>query len=290
MKTDPTFFWLPAILLFGTLSQANTGSLQNSAAELTQLRKQIIRLEERIGQERDSEKNARRRVLTIQKLQRLQILEKSLGQKRLLQLERALLDLSEKKNNLSKGMEVQKGSIFQSLRSIEITYREEMIEKLSTLDLGEQEKIEAPRRRTLAKLIERGVQTIKTLQADSLETAKLQSKIEQEKSDLSYLFQDLKEQEKVLELNRLMEVELLKKNRDDRISQLETYRKLKSSQVQVENLMDRFNAGSGAYSCRKVRVCPKWRSGRGENLYLKKGHSRISLKCRQDCFSIWESL
>jgi murein hydrolase activator len=56
------------------------------------------------------------------------------------------------------------------------------------------------------------------------------------------LFQDLQEQEGILELNKQLQVDLLKKRHAERLSQLESYRKLKSAENQVEKLITQFNA------------------------------------------------
>ena len=46
----------------------------------------------------------------------------------------------------------------------------------------------------------------------------------------------------MLELNRQLQVDLLKKSHDERLAQLESYSKLKVSESQVETLIGEFNA------------------------------------------------
>ena len=232
--------WL--FLLVWVTAQAADRPLEASSEELVRLRKQIVRLEERISHERNSEKNVKRRVIAIQKLQKLQHLEKNLGHERLSHLERTLKDLQEKKEVFQRKILIQEETIRRSLKSVEVAHREEFIERLSSLQLPELEKLEAPRRRVLARLVDRGIREIKTLRSDIAEAGHLQGKIEQEKQQLTVLFNDLKEQENVLELNRRVELELLKKKQDERVSYLENYRKLKSSQAQVEELLHKFDA------------------------------------------------
>jgi septal ring factor EnvC (AmiA/AmiB activator) len=70
----------------------------------------------------------------------------------------------------------------------------------------------------------------------------LERKIQDEQHQLAYLLQDLREQEAVLELNRQLQVDLLQKRHEQRLGQLEQYRKLKTAETRVEGLIRDFNA------------------------------------------------
>ncbi|MEO5968890.1 MAG: peptidoglycan DD-metalloendopeptidase family protein, partial [Bdellovibrionia bacterium] len=104
------------------------------------------------------------------------------------------------------------------------------------------EKLEAPRRKVLANLADHGLKEIEALRADYVDAARLESRIQEEKQQLAYLFHDLKEQESVLELNRHLRIDFLKKKQQERVAQLENYRRLKNAEAQVENLIGQFNA------------------------------------------------
>jgi septal ring factor EnvC (AmiA/AmiB activator) len=106
----------------------------------------------------------------------------------------------------------------------------------------ESEKFEAPRRKLMANLVSHGLKEVETLHADLDDSDQLESKIQEEKQHLAYLFQDLDEKQSVLELNRQIQADILRKSRDERIAQLDNYHKLKSSQFQVEQMIQDFNA------------------------------------------------
>ena len=108
--------------------------------------------------------------------------------------------------------------------------------------LPEAEKLEAPRRKTLANLSDRGLKEVEALKVDLGDAEQLENKIQDEKQQLAYLFQDLQEQESILELNRQLQTDLIRKKHDERLVQLESYRKLKTSEQQVEQLIGQFNS------------------------------------------------
>ena len=139
-------------------------------------------------------------------------------------------------------MKAQQHSIRKSLMAIDVSNREEFVERFTSLQLPEREKIEAPRRKVLSLIVDRGVKDIEILRADLGDALQLEARIQEERQQLTYLFHDLKEQEGVLELNRQLQFDYLKKKQKERLGQLANYRKLKSSEAQVEQLIGDFNA------------------------------------------------
>jgi hypothetical protein len=72
---------------------------------------------------------------------------------------------------------------------------------------------------------------------DLQDADQLESRIQEERQQLAYLFQDLKEQESLLEFHQKLQEDLLRKRHAERIAQLQNYRKLKSSEAEVESLI-----------------------------------------------------
>jgi septal ring factor EnvC (AmiA/AmiB activator) len=106
----------------------------------------------------------------------------------------------------------------------------------------EQEGVEAPRRKVLANLVERGIRETEALKIDLADADQLEVRIGDEKQQLAYLFADLDEQKGILEFNQQLQVDILKKHENERVVQLDNYRKLKVAESQVENLIQDFNA------------------------------------------------
>src|SRR5207248_3345802 len=150
-------------------------------------------------------------VKKIQKLLKLQKQEKALGQQRLGELEKTITELESRRTFLNQKLEAQQRTIRKSLTAIEASHRADTMAQFHSFQLPDQEKLEAPRRKVLANLVDRGLKEIEVLRADLADAAQLESRIQDEKQQLAYLFQDLKEQESVLEFNQRLQVELLKK-------------------------------------------------------------------------------
>jgi septal ring factor EnvC (AmiA/AmiB activator) len=108
--------------------------------------------------------------------------------------------------------------------------------------IPESEKTEAPRRKLVANLVDRGLREIESYKADLADADNLETRINEENQHLVYLLQDLKEQEGVLELNRQLQLDLLQRKHQERLSQLDRYRDLKNSESQVQRLIGDFNA------------------------------------------------
>jgi septal ring factor EnvC (AmiA/AmiB activator) len=106
----------------------------------------------------------------------------------------------------------------------------------------ELERIEGPRRKALQLLVTRGLHEIEALKIDLADSDLLSQKISDEQAQLNYLVHDLEEQRAMLELNRQLQVDVLQKKFDERLAQLENYRKLKSAEQQVEGMIQDFNA------------------------------------------------
>lgn len=209
---------------------------------LASIRAQVSALEESLTGTKATQNDMHSQLKKIQKLLKLQRLEQSLGQKRLAELEHTIVELESRRTDLKGKMDRQQKALRLYLSALEASSRGVPLEKLSPLHLLEQEKIEAPHRKVLANLVDKGLKEIEILHVDLSDAIQLEGHIQDERIQLTYLYQDLKEQEGVLELNRQVQLDLLKKKRNEHLSQFENYRKLKSAESQVEHLIKEFNA------------------------------------------------
>jgi septal ring factor EnvC (AmiA/AmiB activator) len=105
-----------------------------------------------------------------------------------------------------------------------------------------QERMEAPRRKLDQAVARVSLRELELLRADWADAQELEAKIEEEQQHLAFLFHDLKEQEGILELNKRLQLDLLTRKHEERLTQLETYRKLKDSEERVTSLISDFNA------------------------------------------------
>jgi septal ring factor EnvC (AmiA/AmiB activator) len=204
--------------------------------QMSQIRKRILNLEQEIVNDAHSSKEAKTNIKKIQTLLKLQKQEKVLGEKRLAELKSTVEELQSRKTSLDDKVMEQRGQIRKSLIAIERSVH------TNPVQLPEQERIEAPRRKVLAALVERGITEVETLKVDLADADQLQQRISDEEQQLTYMFADLDEQKGILELNQELQTDILKKHQQDRVAQLDNYRKLKVAESQVEDLIQNFNA------------------------------------------------
>lgn len=221
------------------------------ADQLTDIRGKVINLERGLVDGLHAQNEAKSNLKKLKQLIALQRRERELSRKRLSDLEATIKELESRRETLHGKIALQQQSVHKFLKAVEASTRSTVY-----LDLADKEhdsgvasevgpaseKWEAPHRKFLANLSSHGLQEIEMLRVDLEDANHLEARIQDEKQQLVYLFHDLDEKESVLELNRQLQVDLLQKNRKDRVAQLENYRQLKASEAQVEQLIDEFNA------------------------------------------------
>ena len=242
--------WLATALAVPALSYAGHGadadgesgdSRATLADRLTGIRTRVVGLESNILSSLKSQKQAQANMRKIQKLIQLQRQERELGKKRLGELEAKVLELETRRGTLAEKIKKQQAEVRRSLVALERS-ASDGASGTRSLHLPEAEKLEAPRRKTLANLSDRGLKEVEALKVDLGDAEQLENRIQDEKQQLAYLFQDLQEQESILELNRQLQIDMIRKKHDERLAQLESYRRLKASETQVEQLIGQFNA------------------------------------------------
>jgi septal ring factor EnvC (AmiA/AmiB activator) len=227
------------------LSRSALASTVHLADKLTDIRGRVVNLETSLLESLKSQKKAQASVKKIQQLLALQRQERELGKKRLGELEAKVLELEGRRSMLTERVSKQQKQVRHSLMMVErsaVSDGATAGDNVRSLHLPESERTEAPRRKVLANLVDRGLKEVEALRVDLADAEQLETHIQDEKQQLAYLFQDLKEQESILELNRQLQADMIRKKHEERLSQLESYRKLKSSEQQVEQLIGQFNA------------------------------------------------
>ncbi len=206
--------------------------------QLTDLRERVMGLERDLIESLKVQKQTKKNIEKIRSLMRLQQQERELGRRRLTELEKTVRELESRRTVLNEKIATHRLSIRKSLRDIHRSIREQP----KGIHLPENERINAPRRKVLANLVDRELKEIEALKVDLADAEQLELRIQEERQQLTYLFQDLNEQEGVLELNRQLQVDILKQKHAERVAQLESYRKLKDAETRVEKLISNFNA------------------------------------------------
>lgn len=236
LSWGPTFAAVPPV---APPSQQEKARLVD---RLDQIRSKILAHEQALLASFDSEKRARADIKRLQELTRLRKEEAELGRSRMAELETTVRELESRRGVLKQRVAEARASLRRLLMTVRAAVEETPAGDRYSLALAEREKLEAPRRRVLANLIGRSIREIEIIKIDLADADRLEGRIREEREQLNYLFQDLDEKEGLLELNRQLQADLLRRKHQDRLAQLESYNKLKSAEAHVENLLKGFNA------------------------------------------------
>jgi septal ring factor EnvC (AmiA/AmiB activator) len=228
-------------------SKAAMEARQRSAAklidQLEKIRETISKLEKSLYDELRETRSAQLNFRKLSLLDRLQKKERELGQLRLLELENTVNELESRRKELRSRTVSQQAAIRSFLAGIErsVSRAPDPAMHASTT-ASASEKLEAPKRKVLANLVERGIREIETYKADLTDADQLEHEIREEKRQLANLFQDLDEQETVLQMNKQLQADLMREHDGERAEQIENYRKLRFAENQVEDMLKQFNS------------------------------------------------
>lgn len=243
ISTPSNLVWLLLGCSLGFLATSSSSVLAALAPQaakpeksLTQIRKRVLALEQELIDGAQASHQAQSTIKKIQALLKLQKEERALGLKRQEELRRTVDELASRKVLLDSRIHEQRALIRKSLAAVERSDHTELLQTLA------QERWEAPRRKLLAALVERGVKEIEALRIDLEDANQLELRIADEKQQLAYMLQDLEEQKGVLELNQQLQVDILKKHHQERVARLQNYQRLKVAEGQIEDLIKNFNA------------------------------------------------
>lgn len=214
--------------LFSNFSHA---AIPKMSDRLTVVRTQILFLEENLIESLKTQKQAKNTLRQIQTLMKLQEEERSLGLQRYNELEKTILTLEERRGELQQKIIAEEKSIRKALQVIERSFQEPPQSSHSF----------SPLRKALSLRVNHSLNEVATLKADFQDAEALEKKIQEEKLHLTYLLQDLREQESILELNRQLQLDVLQKKHQERIAQLESYRALKKSEAAIEHMIHKFS-------------------------------------------------
>jgi septal ring factor EnvC (AmiA/AmiB activator) len=231
------FLILLAAVALSAPAHAKPRKLPGLVERLDGLREQIDHVQKSLYEEMRGERSVQLNVRKLQTLGRLQKKERELGQLRMLELENTVHELEDRRQQLRSRTVTQQAAIRRFLAALARAHAPDPLDPAKPKD-----RLDGPRRRVLANLIERGIKEIEAYKVDLADADQLERNIREEKRQLSNLFQDLDEQETVLEMNKQLQDDLIAKHEGERLDQMENYRKLKTAESQVEDLLKQFNA------------------------------------------------
>ena len=206
--------------------------------QLDGIRGEVIQLQKDLLAGFRTRRQARGQISKIRNLMQLQKRERELGLERMKELETTVAELESRRASLLDKTDQRKRVVRGRVRSL--LSEPEFLK--TPLVLGEAGERDTVTRRVLSRLAGSSIREIEELKVDLADAESLEKRIQDEKQQLAYLFQDLEEQKSLLELNQQIQVDLLKKEHESRVAQLESYRRLKGSEAHLEQMLRDFNA------------------------------------------------
>ncbi|MBU6154907.1 MAG: hypothetical protein KGP28_11440, partial [Bdellovibrionales bacterium] len=219
--------WLVLMLISGPARAA----VPTLTEKLDRVRSERFALEKALIEAEKAKKSTEDQLKRLKALQQLQSREKDLTGQRLKTLEKYLGELQARKTEVSRRLEGAKTSVKHGLSRILhpwMVRRDELIR-------GEGSSGERmARQRVFSSAIALDLKEIESLRIDLADAEDLESRIEQEKQQISSLMQDVSEQESLIRFHQKIREDLNVDRQEERMRQLEEYRRLKASETEIE--------------------------------------------------------
>ena len=235
-------FALTALTLAFQVQAAPGTGKKKLMGDLEGVRSRVIQIEQGLLNSLKEQNQAKSQLKTLQTLLKLRRKERELGRKRMGELESTVRELESRRAILKKSIADRRQLIRESLSKLARASGESYSATATSGAHLDRERFEAPRRRVLANLTSKSVREIEAMKADLSDADQVEDRITEEKQQLAYLMEELDEKEGILELSRQLQSDLLLEKHRERVEQLESYRRLKSTESQIESLIQNFNA------------------------------------------------
>jgi len=208
------------------------GSTPSLSDKLDQVRNQRFALEKALVEAEKAKKSTEEQLNRLKTLQQLQSREKDLTGQRLKTLERYLGELQSRKADVSRRLDEARNLVKERLAKVLHPY----VVRQDELLRGEGSSGERLfRERVFSSVIAVDLKEIESLRIDLLDAEDLEARIEQEKQQIASLMQDVSEQESLIRFHQKIREDMNVDRQEERIRQLDEYRKLKASEVEIEH-------------------------------------------------------
>ncbi len=232
----------PASALFAILIASTAGAGINPVpAEVSQklgeIRAQRISAEKALVEAEQAKKSTEDQLRRLKALQKLQTREKALTEKRLKKLEGYLAELEDRKKAVEKRVEESKLAVRKALAKLippVVARSEELIRG------GEGSGALVLRGKIVSSVAAQDLKELESLRVDLEDAAEIASRIEQEKQQIASLLQDVSEQESLILFHRKIREDLSAERQDELLRELDRYRSLKTSEVEIERRISDF--------------------------------------------------
>ncbi len=230
---------LPVMIPLTTVSAQSgaPGAAPDLAKRLEKVRFEKIAVERAMVSSEKAKRSTEDQLGRLKALQGLQTQEKKLTEKRLKTLEKYLSELQDRKTDVQRRINDSKNALRAKLSKL----IHPVVVRSDALIRGEggagEEFI---RDRVITAVASLDLKDLEGLKVDLQDAEDIEGRIEREKMQISALMQDVKEQESLLEFHRKLREEMSAEHLQESVRQLEEYRRLKNSEVEIEKMIADF--------------------------------------------------
>jgi len=229
---------ISALLLAVSLSASSSVQAAPTLNDrLEEVRSQRLAIEKALVDAEKTKKSTQAQLKRLRSLQKLQHQEKQLTEKRLSALENYLTELQTRKTEVQARLARTQESLrakFSKLIHPVLAQHEQLLRG----DENEGERI--ARERIISSVALSDLKELEGLRADLDDVDDVETRIEQERQQISSLMQDISEQESLIQFHRKIREDLTRQTHEEHLHQLEEYRKLKVSEVEIEKMIQQF--------------------------------------------------
>jgi septal ring factor EnvC (AmiA/AmiB activator) len=226
---------LALVAVSTAFAQSNPSSLNQ---KLEQVKTQKLAIEKALIDAEATKKNTEAQLSRLKSLQKLQAQEKELTSRRLADLERYLVELKTRRDDVQRRIDQTQGQLrvkFSKLIHPVLSQNERLMR-------GEEGAGEARVKEViLSSIVLSELKELESMHADLLDVDELQGRIEQEKQQISSLLQDISEQESLITFHKKIRSDLTSEKHTEHMKQLDDYRKIKVAEVEIEKMIIQFH-------------------------------------------------
>ena len=224
-----------------TSAPAQTAQSKKAALNerLDQVRAQRLKIEKTLIEDDKINRSTEDQLKHLKTLQKLQTQEKSLTEQRLQTLEKYLSELQTRKEDVEKRIEAAQASVRSKFSKI----IHPLLNQHERLIHGDEDESEARmKEKIISGVALSELKELEALYADLQDAEDIESRIEQEKQQISALMQDISEQESLIQFHKKIRQEMADHTHEEHLQKLEEYQKLKVSEVEIEKMVSEFQS------------------------------------------------
>ena len=230
-------FWLMQSFVQGDPCFAQTLTQSGLTHQLDQVRTERMALEKALIEAKKTKKSTDDQLKRLKVLQKLQTEEKALTEQRLQTLEKYLKDLQLRKEDVNARIDKAKVEIKQKFSKLV----HPLLSQNEVLLRGEQDAGERKiREDVISSVALAQLKDLEAMYTDLQDAEDIESRIEQEKQQISALLQDITEQESLIKFHQQIRKDLTEDTHEEHLKQLEDYQNLKVSEGEIEKMISEF--------------------------------------------------